>query len=105
MAKGKWEVKGTVNCHADPVFFHTDIVCGGIRVARATGVGFDASIATAKLIAEAPETLRQRDALLTALQKQQHTLDMAILATPTGETRNMLTEINIERLDAIALTK
>lgn len=39
--------------------------------------------------------------LLDVLKKQEHTLSLAILATPTGELRDMLTGLNIERMDII----
>ena len=50
--------------------------------------------ANAKLIAECP-------AMLDVLKKQETTLNLAILATPTGELRDMLTGLNIERMDVI----
>ena len=61
-------------------------------------------------LAESVEKLREdvlrvessRDTLLKACKRDEELANAAILATPTGEYRNKLTEINILRLEAIA---
>ena len=45
------------------------------------------------------------DALLAACERDAELANAAILATPTGDYRNKLTEINILRLQAIAKAK
>ncbi len=45
---------------------------------------------------------QQRGDLLEALKRDAFLANQAILATPTGDLRNKLTEINILRLAAIA---
>jgi hypothetical protein len=53
---------------------------------------------TARLIAAAP-------ALLKACEDDAYSSEIAINATCTSERRNRLTEINIQRLAAIAMTQ
>lgn len=53
--KGKWTIKETSASITDPLFSHTDVVSGGIRIAVAVGIGSDESRANAHLIAAAPD--------------------------------------------------
>ena len=55
--KGTWIVKETLRSITDPIFYHTSIVCGGKRIARASGIGIDEAEANARLIAAAPDLL------------------------------------------------
>ena len=53
--KGNWTIKETSASITDPLFSHTDITSGGIRIAVAVGIGSDESRANASLIAAAPD--------------------------------------------------
>jgi len=55
--QGKWtNEKATLNVK-DPMFYKSDVICGGLRIAQVAGIGEDNSNANAQLIAAAPELL------------------------------------------------
>ena len=49
--RGPWQSK------EDPTFWHVDVISGGLRVARVSGVGKDRALANAQLIVAAPDLL------------------------------------------------
>ena len=49
--RGPWQSK------EDPTFWHVDVISGGTRVARVSGVGKDRALANAHLISVAPDLL------------------------------------------------
>ena len=51
--KGKWETKETIQNSKDSIFYHTDIICRGKRVAKSSGIGIEEAEDNARLIAEA----------------------------------------------------
>jgi hypothetical protein len=70
--KGKWEVKETLQNDRDKIFFHTSIICGGIRVAKSSGIGEESAIANAERICQCvnnfDELLAECKVALTRLQ-------------------------------------
>ena len=50
--RGPWQSKD------DPVFWNVDVISGGLRVARVSGVGRDRALANAQLIMAAPDLLK-----------------------------------------------
>ena len=56
--KGSWIYTGnTTISRTDPIFHYASVICGGKRVARATGIGESEAMANARLIATAPDLL------------------------------------------------
>ena len=60
--RGPWQSK------EDPTFWHVDVISGGLRVARVSGVGKDRALANAQLIATAPDLLAAIKKVLTTSQ-------------------------------------
>jgi len=61
--RGPWQSK------EDPTFWHVDVISGGLRVARVSGVGKDRALANAQLIATAPDLLEAIKKVLTTSQR------------------------------------
>jgi len=55
--QGKWINKKAALNVKDPMFYKTDVTCGGVRIAQVAGIGEDNSNANAQLVASAPELL------------------------------------------------
>ena len=55
--EGEWTAKLANLNIKDPMFYKSDVISGGIRVAQVAGAGEDCANANARLIAAAPELL------------------------------------------------
>lgn len=78
-----WRVEKTIQFHRDPIFYHTDVISGGTRVARVAGIGEEESREHAHLIASAPKMLSALKSIRRALDESEgcqvpHFLENAI---------------------------
>jgi len=60
ISSGPWRIseRGPWQSERDPIFWYVDVISGGLRVARVSGVGRDRALANALLIATAPKLLK-----------------------------------------------
>lgn len=68
--QGNWKVGNTKQFTHDPLFWNTDVICGGIRICQATGIGEDNSKANASLISKSPTMLKTLEAVKLLIQDE-----------------------------------
>lgn len=94
ITKGEWGVMKALGMHGDSVFAGNKL----ITRCDSPDVCIKENQANARLIAAAP-------ALLAACEELGDTINHLIALTPTGATRESLTDKNIRRLAAIKAAK
>jgi len=65
-----WRIseRGPFQSKDDPVFWNVDIISGGIRVARVSGVGKERALANANLIIASPDMFEAIDLIIARFE-------------------------------------
>ncbi len=74
--KRPWTYAGkTTVSKTDPAFYHANVICGGKRVARVSGVSKGEAMTFAFLIAAAPELLEACEVALLTVNRKSDTYE------------------------------
>ncbi len=65
---GPWKANQPMQFQKDPIFWHVDVISGGVRVAQVSGIGKEAAQANAKLIEKAPKLLTTLKELIAEIE-------------------------------------